>query len=141
MSDVLFVCVHNAGRSQMAKAFFNDAARERGLPLVAESAGTMPGGNVHPEVTESMAELGFDLSAEQPRLLENDMLGPETLVFTMGCQVDQEACPALRMDTLEDWGLPDPAGQPPDVVRRIRDEVRRRVLSLVDKLEADRPRA
>ena len=125
--DVLFVCVHNAGRSQMAKALFNWIAEERGLKLWADSAGTISSDHVHPEVVTVMGELGIDISHEQPKLLTDDMLAGQPQVFTMGCAVESEACPSLRMEDVEDWGLPDPKGRPLDEVREIRDEIMRRV--------------
>lgn len=131
---VLFVCVHNAGRSQMAAALFNAVARERGLSWVAESAGTEPAERVHPEVVEAMGELGIDLSGARPRLLTNDAVEAADRVVTMGCQVDAGLCPALFLKNVEDWGLPDPKGRPPAEVRQIRDEIRRRVEALLDEL-------
>lgn len=122
---VLFVCVHNSGRSKMAEAFFNRLA---GGGAVALSAGTQPGDGVNPAVVEAMAELGFDLSDNRPRLLTQEMLDAAERVFTMGCSVE-EACPA-NMVVTEDWALEDPKDKPMEKVREIRDEVRRRVTAL-----------
>lgn len=133
---VLFVCVHNAGRSKMAEAFFNQLARERGLPAQALSAGTQPAETVNPAVVAVMREVGLDLTGERPRLLTNDLVAQADRVITMGCSVDAQACPALLLKNVEDWGLPDPHGQPITVVRQIRDEIRRRVALLLDEIAA-----
>jgi len=133
MKQVLFVCVHNAGRRQMAKAFFDRLAAERGLAVAAESAGTEPGAGVHPEVVAAMREVGLDLAGAQPKALTNELVGRADRIVTMGCAVDAEACPAIFLKNVEDWGLPDPKGKPMPEVRRIRDEVRRRVAGLVEE--------
>ncbi|MDQ6876314.1 MAG: arsenate reductase ArsC [Candidatus Dormibacteraeota bacterium] len=125
---VLFVCVHNAGRSQMAAALFNRHAR--GLAW-ADSAGTRPATHVHPEVVEAMREVGIDLGAAKPRLLTGELAAGALRVITMGCG---DECPVLSAP-MEDWGLPDPAGQPLEAVREIRDDIDRRVRSLVSNLE------
>ena len=132
--DVLFVCVHNAGRSQMAKALFNKMSSDAGLGLIADSAGTIPSEHVHPEVVTAMQELGHDLSAETGKLLTDEMLAHRPVVITMGCQIDAEACPSLIVENVVDWGLPDPKGQPIEQVRRVRDEINRRVESLLQRL-------
>ncbi len=134
MSDILFVCVHNAGRSQMAKAFFSKLAGEAGVELVAESGGTDPADRVNPVVAEAMGELGIDISDAEPILMTNEMVERARQVITMGCAVDADACPALLLRDVEDWGLPDPAGKGMDDVRAIRDEVERRVAELVERL-------
>lgn len=134
---VLFVCVHNAGRSQMAAALFNWLARERGLDWVAESAGTDPAERVHPKVVAVMAELGLDLAGVRPRLLTNEEVQVAERVITMGCEVDAGVCPAVFIKDVADWGLPDPKGRPLDEVRAIRDEIRRRVEALLDELGAN----
>lgn len=131
---VLFVCVRNAGRSQMAEALFNAMAAQRGLPFRAESAGTMPARQVHPEVVAVMRELGIDLSSQQPRLLTNEMVSNARKVVTMGCAVDASACPAVFLRDVEDWGLPDPEGRDMEEVRAIRDMVRQKVEALVGTL-------
>lgn len=126
MSRVVFACVHNAGRSQMAAAFFNHLADpERATAL---SAGTQPGTRVHPEVVEVMREVGIDLAAAQPRLLTADLARDAALLVTMGCG---DACPYVPGLRVEDWPLEDPKGQPLPRVRAIRDEVRRRVEHLL----------
>jgi len=123
---VIFACVHNAGRSQMATAFFNqlaDPARAR-----AESAGTAPGERVHPEVVTVMREAGFDLSANRPALFTDDMARGAALLVTMGCG---DACPHVPGLERRDWPLPDPTGRPPAEVREIRDQVRELVVALL----------
>ena len=136
MSDILFMCVHNAGRSQMAKALFNRAAQQAGISLKAESAGTEPAEHVHPVVAEAMREVGIDIREAKPRLMTNDAVERAQQVITMGCAVDAETCPALLLRDVEDWGLPDPAGKDMPEVRAIRDEVDRRVADLVESLKA-----
>ena len=134
MAEVLFVCVHNAGRSQMAKAMFNRLASERGLTLRAESAGTEPGDGVHDIVAEAMQEVGFDLRSERPKPLTDDMVEQAQRVITMGCAIDAEACPAIFLKDIEDWGLPDPKGQPIAEVRTIRDVIGGKVEGLLREL-------
>jgi arsenate reductase len=134
---VIFACVHNAGRSQMAAAFFNQLAGERGADLRASSAGTAPGERVHPEVQEVMAEVGIDLSAARPTRLTEDLARGAQLLITMGCG---DACPYVPGLRIEDWPLEDPKGRPLDQVRVIRDDIRRRVSDLVARLSS-RPSA
>jgi arsenate reductase (thioredoxin) len=126
VSRVVFACVHNAGRSQMAAAFFNQLADPSRASAV--SAGTQPGPHVHPEVVEVMREVGFDLAEAQPRLLTADVARDAALLVTMGCG---DACPYVPGLRVEDWPLEDPKGQPLPRVRAIRDEVRRRVERLL----------
>jgi arsenate reductase len=126
MTTVLFACTHNAGRSQMAAAFFNrlaDPAKARAI-----SAGTRPGERVHPVVVSAMREAGIELEAARPRLLTPEVAGQAGLLVTMGCE---EACPVVPGARLEDWPLPDPKDQPLPRVRAIRDEIRERVEALV----------
>ena len=126
MKTVLFACVHNAGRSQMAAAFFNAAAdpsKARAL-----SAGTEPDVRVHPEVVEVMREVGFDLSSRRPARLTEELAREASLLVTMGCG---EACPLVPGLERLDWPLQDPLRQPRERVREIRDEVRRRVDELL----------
>jgi len=135
MKTILFVCVHNAGRSRMAEAFFNEAPPEG---FIALSAGTEPGERVNPAVADAMAELGFDMSGDKPQLLTDAMSAGAEIVITMGCGVDT-ACPLFAgIKAHEDWGLDDPAGQPTETVRRIRNEVRSRVDELKARLFADK---
>jgi arsenate reductase len=126
MTTTLFACVHNAGRSQMAAAFFRqlaDPAKAR-----AVSAGTAPGERIHPEVVEVMREVGIDLSEVKPRRLTDELAAGVDLLVTMGCG---EACPLVPVKERLDWPLDDPKGRPPEEARRIRDEVRERVRALV----------
>lgn len=125
---VLFVCGQNAGRSQMAAALFN---RQAGHRAWADSAGTRPAARIHPEVVEAMRELGLDLSTAKPQLMTAGLAEGAIRVITMGC-ADGE-CPVVSAP-VEDWGLPDPAGQPLSVVRTIRDDIDRRVHSLLSSL-------
>jgi arsenate reductase len=128
MKTVLFACVHNAGRSQMAAAFFNAQAD----PLLARavSAGTEPVTRVHPEVADAMYELGVDLGGAVPQRLTHELAREAALLVTMGCG---EACPAIPGLAVEDWPLSDPKGQSVEVVYAIRDEVRRRVTDLIER--------
>jgi arsenate reductase len=125
MKTIIFACVHNAGRSQMAAAFFNalaDPARGR-----AVSAGTRPGDRVHPEVVTVMQEEGMDLSGARPRTLTPELAADAQVLVTMGCG---DECPFVPGARVEDWPLEDPRGQPLDRVRQIRDEIRARVEAL-----------
>ena len=128
MKTVLFACVHNAGRSQMAAAWFNhlsDPAKAR-----AVSAGTQPGREVHPVVLHTMGEVGIDLSTASPRLLTDALAAEAALLITMGCG---DACPVVPGLRREDWPLEDPKRQPVERVREIRDEIRRRVVHLIER--------
>jgi protein-tyrosine-phosphatase len=128
--EVLFVCVHNAGRSQMAAALL---ARRAGDRVVVRSAGSEPADRLHPAVLEAMAEVGIDLAGERPTLLRADDVRTADVVITMGCG---DACPVYPGIRYEDWELPDPAGRPIDEVREIRDEIDGRVRALLEQLEA-----
>ena len=125
MKTVLFVCVHNAGRSQMAEAFFNQLATGKAQAL---SAGTEPGEHVHPGVVQAMKEVGIDISGNKPKLLTQELLTKADRVVTMGC-MDEDVCPASFVQT-EDWALEDPKGEPLEKVREIRDEIKARVIKL-----------
>ena len=133
-SYVLFVCVHNAGRSQVAKALFDRAAIARGLEVRAESGGTEPGERVHPVVQEAMREIGIDLSDAKPQLMTNESVESAARVVTMGCSVDANACPAILLRDVEDWGLPDPKEMRLPDVRALCDEIAARVEALLDTL-------
>lgn len=135
MKPVLFVCVHNAGRSQMAEAFFNHLARERGLDVQALSAGTAPGGQVNPVAAQAMEEVGVSLAAHSPKLLTPEMAAASECIITMGCGVEADMCPAGTYIS-DDWGLPDPQGQSLEGVRPVRDAVRQRVVALIEELAA-----
>jgi arsenate reductase (thioredoxin) len=125
METVLFACVHNAGRSQMAAAWFNKLCNPE--KAVALSAGTQPGERVHPVVVETLLEVGLDVSGLKPQLLTTDLAGRATLLVTMGCG---DACPYVPGLEKLDWPLQDPKGQPAETVRKIRDEIRHRVTEL-----------
>lgn len=128
MLKVIFACVHNAGRSQMAAAFFNDLADPKKAQAV--SAGTEPGERVHPEVQAVMQEVGIDLSQAKPRKLTEELAKDAQLLITMGCGDKCPYVPGLRRD---DWPLPDPKGLPMEEVRMIRDEVKRHVQKLIER--------
>ena len=130
MAHALFVCLHNAGRSQMSEALFQRAAEGR---HEARSAGTTPGDRVHPEVLEAMDELGIDLSEHRPRELSREDAEWADVVVTMGCGGE---CPYIPGKRYLDWDLPDPKGQPLAAVRATRDEIERRVRALVAELDA-----
>jgi arsenate reductase (thioredoxin) len=132
VKTVLFVCVHNAGRSQMAEAFVNEMARERGLGVRAVSAGTEGGAQLNPVAVEVMAELGISLGGQHPKLLTQEMADSADQKITMGCGVDADKCPAKIYFT-DDWGLDDPKGQPIETVRAIRDEIRSHVEALLSE--------
>ena len=134
MSNVLFVCVHNAGRSQMAEAIFNAAARERGLAHRAISAGTEPAAHVHANVAMAMRELEMDLSGAVPRIITNTMIESADRIVTMGCAIDAESCPAVFLRDVDDWGLSDPKDQGVAGARAVRDEIHRRVDTLLDAI-------
>ena len=126
--NVLFVCVQNAGRSQMAEALFRAAVERR---HEARSAGSAPAERVHPEVVEVLRERGVDLSGRTPRGLDRADVEWADLVVTMGCG---DACPVLPGKRYVDWELDDPAGRPMDEVRALRDEIERRIAGLVQEL-------
>jgi arsenate reductase len=129
MATVLFVCLHNAGRSQMSAALFERASSGKHTAL---SAGTTPADHVHPEVVEIMQEFGIDLSDRRPQLLTHELAEQADVVVTMGCG---DTCPYIPGKRYVDWNLPDPSGLPLDQVRAIRDDIVRRI----DALLADLP--
>jgi arsenate reductase (thioredoxin) len=129
MARALFVCLHNAGRSQMSEALFTRAAGGR---HEARSAGTTPGDRVHPEVVEVMAEVGVDLADRVPRKLDRADAEWADVVVTMGCGDERPYIPGKRY---VDWDLPDPKGQPVAVVRETREEIARRIALLVNELD------
>ena len=126
MKTVLFACVHNAGRSQMAAAWFNALADETRARAI--SAGTQPGTKVHPEVLAAMKEVDIDLSNAQPQFLSEDLARTASLLVTMGCG---DACPVIPGLQRDDWPLEDPKGKSVERVREIRDDVRARVVELL----------
>ena len=134
MKTVIFACIHNAGRSQMAAAWFNalaDSAKARAI-----SAGTDPGMRVHPEVLAAMREVGIDLSGKTPQKLTDELARRADMLVTMGCG---EQCPVVPGLKREDWPLEDPKGKPIERVREIRDDVRARVGELLRREHWDRP--
>jgi arsenate reductase len=131
INTVLFVCVHNSGRSQMAEAFFNKLAGGKAQAL---SAGTQPAGEVNPVVVEAMRETGINISGNKPKMLTLDMVEKADRMIAMGCGAEAEAvCPASFIET-EDWALEDPKGKSLEQVRKIRDEIKERVSKLVKEV-------
>lgn len=128
MKTAIFACVHNAGRSQMAAAFFNQLADPSKARAV--SAGTRPADRVHPEVVEAMRESGIDLSGAIPRKLSQELASTAWTLITMGCG---DECPVVPGVQRDDWPLADPKGKPIAEVRKIRDEIRARVVALLDR--------
>ena len=128
MATVLFVCLQNAGRSQMSQALFQRAAGDAHRAL---SAGTIPANHVHPEVVQVMGELDIDLADRTPQLLTRQLADQADIVVTMGCG---DQCPYIPGTTYIDWELPDPHGQPIEQVRDVRDEIARRVSALLLRL-------
>lgn len=126
--SVLFVCVHNAGRSQMAAAFLNHLSAGE---VEVRSAGSAPAAEVNPAAVQAMAEVGIDIAAEKPKILTDDAVRESDVVITMGCG---DTCPFYPGKRYEDWVLDDPAGQGVEAVRPIRDEIRSRVQRLLDEL-------
>jgi protein-tyrosine-phosphatase len=131
VATALFVCLHNAGRSQMSAALFERAAAGRHHALSAGSEAD-PAGHVHPQVVEVMAELGIDLSGRRPQRLGTELAEQADVVVTMGCG---DACPYIPGKRYLAWDLPDPAGRPVDEARILRDDIARRVRELVDYLD------
>ncbi len=132
MKTVLFVCVHNSGRSQMAAAYFNHLSGGQNRAI---SAGTQPSKNVNPTVVQAMLEEGIDISHNQPILLTPDMLQSADKVISMGC-IDADACP-VRLVPMEDWALPDPKGKTLVEVKMIRDRIKQSVVELLESLKIE----
>ena len=130
--EVLFVCVHNAGRSQMAAALLDRRGRGK---VHVRSAGSEPAGTINPAVVQAMSEVGIDLSKEFPKPLTDEFVRAADVVVTMGCG---DACPIYPGKRYLDWELPDPAGKSVEEVREIRDEIGRRVTALLNELSAVR---
>jgi arsenate reductase (thioredoxin) len=126
---VLFLCTHNAGRSQMAMGFFSHLAGDQ---AVAYSGGSAPADQINPAAIQAMAEKGIDMTAEHPKRWTGDMVQAADVVITMGCG---DTCPVLPGHRYEEWVLPDPAGQPLEAVRPIRDEIEQRVRTLLKQLD------
>ena len=130
----LFVCVHNAGRSQMAEAFFNNIIKRRNLENIScMSAGTAPTKNINPVAINAMKEVGIDISKSSPKILTYDMIDSETKIITMGCNVNPEKINKLTDENVKDWELPNPAGLEISEVRKIRDDIKKRVEKLIKK--------
>ncbi|MFZ1039473.1 MAG: arsenate reductase ArsC [Candidatus Bathyarchaeia archaeon] len=126
---VLFVCVENAARSQMAEAFAKHYGKDR---IIAMSAGTMPAEEVNPVVVEVMREKGIDLSGNKPKLVTGQMVQEADMVIVMGCSA-QGFCPAPLLNKVVDWGIEDPKGKPVEKVREIRDEIERKAKKLIEE--------
>ncbi len=135
---VAFVCVENAGRSQMAAAFAREQVADRELDgqIQIESGGTEPADHVHEVVVEAMAECGIDLGEQTPSRIARETIMAMDYVVTMGCSAE-DVCPATWRGDSRDWGLDDPAGRPLAAVREIRDEIEERVVALLDEVESD----
>ena len=129
---MLFVCVHNSGRSQMAEAFFNNFG---GNKATASSAGTKPASKINSTIIQVMREAGLDISTKKPKLLTHEMMENADRIITMGCG-DEKVCPAVFVPT-EDWQIEDPEGQPIDKVRQIRDTIRIKVETLIKELTTE----
>ena len=131
MKTVIFVCVHNSGRSQKAEAFFNQMAEGKAIAL---SAGTQPGDKVHPEVIAAMREVGIDISGNKPKILTMEMIEKADKMITMGCGADAGGlCPASFIET-EDWALEDPKDKPLEQVRALREDIKKRVMDLIREI-------
>ncbi|MFJ3582806.1 arsenate reductase ArsC [Streptomyces sp. NPDC090127] len=130
LTSVLFVCVHNAGRSQMAAGFLNHLAGDR---IEVRSAGSIPGDQVNPAAVEAMAEAGVDISGQKPKVLTTEAVQASDYVITMGCG---DACPIFPGKKYLDWALEDPAGQGVEAVRPIRDEIKVLIESLIAEIDA-----
>jgi len=131
--NILFVCVENAGRSQMAEAFFKKFAKNRFNVI---SAGISPSSTLDPVVVSVMAEIGIDLKNQQPQLLSSSMIENSNKTVNMGC-MDQESCPSLFVKCVDDWNIEDPKGKSVEDVRKIRDQIKNDVLNLLGSLESE----
>ena len=131
--NILFVCVENAGRSQMAEAFFKKYASKK---FNVSSAGTNPSSQLNPLVVNVMREIGIDLGDQQPKLLSNNMIESSFKTINMGC-MGKESCPSLFVKDVLDWNISDPKEKSIDEIRKIRDQIKTEVMSLIDSLEKD----
>lgn len=131
MENVLFVCVENAGRSQMAEAFFRKYAPAKFNVI---SAGTTPSSQLNPTVVQVMKEVGIDMMQQSPKTLSNEMIEKSSKTVNMGC-MDRESCPALFVKDVLDWNISDPKGKSIDDVREIRDQILKKVLQLIESIE------
>ncbi len=129
--DVLFVCVHNSGRSVAAKLLYNDRAEKLGLATRAESAGTDPADSINPKVASALESFGIDVSDEVPKVIEDAMLAADPAVISMGCAIDESQCPAIRMENIEDWDLPDPKSMTAEEIVPLIHEIARRVNTFI----------
>jgi arsenate reductase len=127
---ILFVCIENAGRSQMAEGFFRKFALPEFLP---QSAGTKPASEINPLAVQVMKEVGIDITGQKPKVLSDEIIKKSAKVVNMGC-MDKESCPMLFVNNVIDWNIPDPKGKPVDQVRKIRDEIEIKVRELVSSL-------
>ncbi|AWT44770.1 MULTISPECIES: arsenate reductase ArsC [Streptomyces] len=132
LASVLFVCVHNAGRSQMAVGFLSHLAGDR---IVVRSAGSVPADQVNPAAVEAMSEVGIDIAGQRPKILTTEAVQASDYVITMGCG---DTCPVFPGKKYLDWALEDPAGKGVEAVRPIRDEIRGRVEALISEIDAGR---
>ena len=132
IEKILFVCVENAGRSQMAEGFFRKYAHN----YEVTSAGTNPKSQLNPVVVETMREIGIDITNQKPKLLSNEMIEDSVRTVNMGC-MDKETCPSLFVKDVLDWNIDDPKGKTKEEVRKIRDKIKSEVLELIKKLEDD----
>jgi len=130
MKKILFVCVENAGRSQIAEGFFKKYAPDG---FVAVSAGTKPVDNLNPIAVEAMKEVGIDISQQKSKLISNEMINESESVVNMGC-MDEESCPALFVEDIVEWGIEDPKGKSIEQVRQIRDTIESKIKELVTNL-------
>ena len=131
--NILFVCVENAGRSQMAEAFFKKYAKNQFNVI---SAGTSPSSHLNPVVVSVMNELGIDLENQKPQLLSSSMIENSNKTVNMGC-MDKESCPSLFVKDVDDWNIEDPKGKSIEDVRKIRDQIKNNVLNLLNSIESD----
>ena len=131
--NVLFVCVENTGRSQMAEAFFKKYAKNQFNVI---SAGTSPSSHLNPVVVSVMNELGIDLENQKPQLLSSSMIENSNKTVNMGC-MDKESCPSLFVNDVDDWNIEDPKGKSIEDVRKIRDQIKNDVLNLLNSIESD----
>ena len=132
--DILFVCVENAGRSQMAEAFFRKFTEGK---FNVNSAGTVPSGNLNPIVVQVMKEIGIDMAKQSPKIISNSMISNSFKTVNMGC-MDKESCPALFVKDVIDWNIPDPKEKTIEQVREIRDQIKSEVLNLIKSIDDEK---
>ena len=132
--NILFVCVENAGRSQMAEAFFRKFTEGK---FNVNSAGTVPSGNLNPVVIQVMKEIGIDMAKQSPKIISNSMISNSFKTVNMGC-MDKESCPALFVKDVIDWNIPDPKEKTIEQVREIRDQIKSEVLNLIKSIDDEK---